>query len=161
MKHTVHETDFLCRHKVLFLRVWPRSSQTVPVNAGRHCRCSLGVQPADLETSASCSDTRPWRHLNGERQSSGGTESAGDVRSDKSRAPTEYRYFNKKIELEKAQQPLLEGFDKNMGVSIHNKKTLSIWLLTHFCLSSGKCLNLRCPATLWEEAEPIIGMGTV
>lgn len=59
MKHTVHETDFLCRHKLLFLRVWPRSSQTVPVNAGRHCHCSLGVQPADLETSAnrSCSET--------------------------------------------------------------------------------------------------------
>lgn len=91
MKHPVHETDFLCRHKLLFLRVWPRSSQTVPVSAGRHCHCSLGVQPADLETSASCSDTWPWRHLNGGRQSSWGKELAWDVRSDKSSAPAEYR----------------------------------------------------------------------
>lgn len=62
MKHTVHETDFLCRHKLLFLRVWPRSSQTVPVNAERHCHCSLGVQPADLETSASCSCSETHGH---------------------------------------------------------------------------------------------------
>lgn len=62
MKHTVHETDFLCRHKLLFLRVWPRSSQTVPVNAERHCHCSLGLQPADLETSASCSCSETHGH---------------------------------------------------------------------------------------------------
>lgn len=58
--------------------------------------------------------------------------------------------LKKKIKIEKAHKTLPEGFVKNREVSIHAKKTLLAWLPTHFCLSGGKCLNLRCPATLLE-----------
>lgn len=86
MKHTVHETDFLCRHKPLF--------SDFGQGVHRQCLSMLG----DTAVAAWERSQQTWEHLlavvthghgdvNGGKQSSWGTELAGDVSSDKSSAP--------------------------------------------------------------------------